>query len=91
MPIEETSKIPPPEIPTKCIFRNIEVEINCTIKYIDFEGRSDGRSIKKIVARVNPRKMVSISFNLSLSLSVFLFLLSDLIYVQCLFFCTFRF
>jgi len=60
MEIEETTKAPPPEAPTKCVFRNIEVEVNCAIKYIDFEGRSDGRSIKKIITHVNPRKLILI-------------------------------
>jgi len=37
-----------------------KVEVKCTIKYIDFEGRSDGRSIKTILAHVAPRKMVPV-------------------------------
>lgn len=45
-------------VPTKCITVERKVEVKCTIKYIDFEGRSDGRSIKTILAHVAPRKMV---------------------------------
>lgn len=37
-----------------------KVEIKCKIKLIDFEGRSDARSIKTILAHVAPRKMVRI-------------------------------
>ncbi len=31
----------------------------CSISYIDFEGRSDGESVKKIVSFVKPRQLVS--------------------------------
>ena len=30
----------------------------CSLTYIDFEGRSDGESIKRILTLVNPRKLV---------------------------------
>jgi len=44
--------------PTKYIKYNQKVEVKCPIKYIDFEGRSDGRSIKTILGHVAPRKMI---------------------------------
>jgi cleavage and polyadenylation specificity factor subunit 2 len=58
-------------IPTKSIAFDIDIDIACTIKYIDFEGRSDGRSMTKILARVAPQKLVRVlrPFSLSLSLS----------------------
>ena len=31
----------------------------CSLLYIDFEGRSDGESIKRILSLVNPRNLVS--------------------------------
>ena len=36
-----------------------KVLVACKIEYIDFEGRSDGRSIKKILSHVQPRKLVN--------------------------------
>lgn len=61
---EEPANVPPPpppeEIPSKIIVKNIDLEINLEVKYIDFEGRSDGRSIKKIINHVNPRKLILI-------------------------------
>ena len=35
------------------------VGCRCSITYIDFEGRSDGESVKKIVSFVKPRQLVS--------------------------------
>eukprot|EP01124_Arcella_intermedia_P005522 TRINITY_DN13267_c0_g1_i1.p1 TRINITY_DN13267_c0_g1~~TRINITY_DN13267_c0_g1_i1.p1 ORF type:complete len:752 (-),score=213.87 TRINITY_DN13267_c0_g1_i1:29-1996(-) len=48
------------ETPTKSIRQKCELAINCAIQYIDFEGRSDGRSIKKILNHVQPRKLILI-------------------------------
>jgi cleavage and polyadenylation specificity factor subunit 2 len=48
------------QIPTKCIRETLKVSVQCNIEYIDFEGRSDGRSIKKILSHVQPRKLVLI-------------------------------
>jgi cleavage and polyadenylation specificity factor subunit 2 len=44
--------------PTKCIVETINFAINCQIRYVDFEGRSDGRSMKQILNHVAPRKVV---------------------------------
>ena len=35
----------------------------CSMVYIDFEGRSDGESIKRILSLVNPRNLVSLQAN----------------------------
>jgi len=49
----------PAEIPTKCVTSRIRAQVNCKVKFIDFEGRSDGESIKRILALVlKPRQMV---------------------------------
>jgi hypothetical protein len=59
----------PEEIPTKCIvysaqvrifieISNEKVNVQATIKSIDFSGRSDSRSIKTILNHISPRKMV---------------------------------
>lgn len=47
-----------PKKPTKVIHNRVVVEILCGLKYIDFEGRSDGRSIKAILTHVAPRKLI---------------------------------
>lgn len=32
---------------------------SCSIAFIDFEGRSDGESVKRIISIVKPRQLVS--------------------------------
>ena len=39
----------------------IQVQVRCSLVYMDFEGRSDGRSIKNILSHVAPLKLVRIS------------------------------
>eukprot|EP00249_Psilotum_nudum_P015759 c25506_g1_i1 orf=216-2441(+) len=46
------------EKPCKVVSDTISVEIKCGLQYMDFEGRSDGRSIKTILAHVVPLKLV---------------------------------
>ena len=48
---------------TSCIVINsfglsYQVQVTCALYYMDFEGRSDGRSIKNILAHVAPIKLV---------------------------------
>ena len=41
------------------LFIHFLYQVNCKVKFIDFEGRSDGESIKRILALVlKPRQMV---------------------------------
>ena len=35
------------------------MEVKCSVNFIDFEGRSDGESIKKLITQVKPRQLVS--------------------------------
>uniref|UniRef100_A0A7N0RI13 Cleavage and polyadenylation specificity factor subunit 2 n=1 Tax=Kalanchoe fedtschenkoi TaxID=63787 RepID=A0A7N0RI13_KALFE len=44
--------------PSKVVSTEITVQVKCTLTYLDFEGRSDGRSIKSILAHVAPLKLV---------------------------------
>ena len=44
--------------PTKCISTMQNIDIKCTITFIDFEGRSDGDSIKRILSIVKPRQLI---------------------------------
>ena len=48
------------EIPTKCICMIETLDILANVLYIDFEGRSDGESIRKILTQVKPRQLVSV-------------------------------
>lgn len=48
------------EPPTKSITEIREVEVKCSIRYIDFEGRSDGESVKRILSLVKPRQLILI-------------------------------
>ncbi|THG15525.1 hypothetical protein TEA_012046 [Camellia sinensis var. sinensis] len=47
--------------PSKVVSNELTVQVKCSLVYMDFEGRSDGRSIKSILAHVAPLKLVSIS------------------------------
>lgn len=42
----------------KTISKTLHLNVRCKIEYIDFEGRSDGRSIKTIIGHVMPRKII---------------------------------
>jgi len=44
--------------PKKTIWETCKVEVKCQVQYIDFEGRSDGKSIRNILSHVQPRKLI---------------------------------
>ncbi|KAG1652144.1 Cleavage and polyadenylation specificity factor subunit 2 [Nymphon striatum] len=46
------------EVPTKCIVTTQTLDINACIQYIDFEGRSDVDSVKKIISKIKPRSLI---------------------------------
>ncbi|XP_067274317.1 cleavage and polyadenylation specificity factor subunit 2 [Pseudorasbora parva] len=46
------------DVPTKCISNTQTLEIRARVSYIDYEGRSDGDSIKKIINQMKPRQLV---------------------------------
>ncbi|XP_050505748.1 probable cleavage and polyadenylation specificity factor subunit 2 [Diabrotica virgifera virgifera] len=46
------------EQPTKCIVLQRTVQVNCQVHYIDFEGRSDGESLMKILSQLKPRRVI---------------------------------
>eukprot|EP00794_Sanderia_malayensis_P003077 gene3078-3542_t len=48
------------KVPTKCVVTREKVDIKCQITYIDFEGRSDGESVKRILSLVKPRQLIII-------------------------------
>lgn len=58
---EETKTESPPEsteAPTKCIAKEVVIQVRSNIQYIDFEGRSDGESIRSLVQMVKPKRLV---------------------------------
>ena len=46
------------EIPTKCVQQTVTLNIKAQVQYIDFEGRSDGESVMKLVQQVKPRRVI---------------------------------
>ena len=46
------------EAPTKCVVTRTDLHVRCKVQYIDFEGRSDGDSILKVVASMKPRRAI---------------------------------
>ncbi|KAI9345550.1 beta-lactamase-like protein [Obelidium mucronatum] len=56
---EETEMLP--EIaPSKYVVFPINIRVVCRVIFVDFEGRSDGKSIRNILSQVAPRKLVLI-------------------------------
>lgn len=48
------------ERPTKCISSRKLIEINAQVQFIDFEGRSDGDSLLKILSQLRPRRVIAV-------------------------------
>ena len=46
--------------PSKCISSRKLIEINAQVQFIDFEGRSDGESLLKILSQLRPRRVIII-------------------------------
>ena len=46
------------EVPTKCITNVQTFSVQANVQYMDFEGRSDGESVKKILTMIKPRRLV---------------------------------
>ncbi|XP_044507077.1 cleavage and polyadenylation specificity factor subunit 2 [Mangifera indica] len=44
--------------PSKVVSNELTVQVKCSLIYMDYEGRADGRSIKTILAHVAPLKLV---------------------------------
>ena len=55
---EEQNLVEFQEPPTKCISNIQSFNVNASIQFIDFEGRSDGESIKKIIYMIKPRRLI---------------------------------
>lgn len=46
------------EKPTKCIVQRKLIDIKAQVQFIDFEGRSDGESLMKLLSQLRPRRVV---------------------------------
>lgn len=46
------------EKPTKCVSSRKLIDINAQVQFIDFEGRSDGESLLKILSQLRPRRVI---------------------------------
>ncbi|CAJ0595217.1 unnamed protein product [Cylicocyclus nassatus] len=46
------------DAPTKCITVIEKIEVSCNVEYIEFEGRSDGESVKKLIAQIKPKQLI---------------------------------
>ncbi|CAB4056672.1 CPSF2 [Lepeophtheirus salmonis] len=46
------------EVPTKCVTSKHSFHIKAQIQFIDFEGRSEGDSILKLLQQIKPRKVI---------------------------------
>jgi len=55
---EEFLGEPLEEIPTKIVIQEKLLEVECEIRYVNMEGRSDGRSVQNLLAKVAPRRLV---------------------------------
>jgi cleavage and polyadenylation specificity factor subunit 2 len=46
------------EVPTKCISVMKTVRVMAQVQFIDFEGRSDGESLLKILEQLHPQRLI---------------------------------
>ncbi|ODM97602.1 Cleavage and polyadenylation specificity factor subunit 2 [Orchesella cincta] len=46
------------EIPTKCTSFKQKLNFSCSVIFIDFEGRSDGESLQKLLEQMKPRRLI---------------------------------
>jgi cleavage and polyadenylation specificity factor subunit 2 len=58
MPSKEDKVVAEVEIPVKYTVEDIFLQIRCKLQYIDFEGRSDSRSVKNVLQHVGPKRLV---------------------------------
>jgi cleavage and polyadenylation specificity factor subunit 2 len=63
MDVDDNEPVAEEERPSKCISVEKTISVKCSVRYFDFEGRSDGRSIKAIIEHVMPRKLILVHGN----------------------------
>jgi cleavage and polyadenylation specificity factor subunit 2 len=63
----ETQEEVEEKIPSKCTSTKEVVNLKCSTVFIDYEGRSDGESVKRILTLVEPRQVILIHGSLEAS------------------------
>ncbi|XP_045595485.1 probable cleavage and polyadenylation specificity factor subunit 2 [Procambarus clarkii] len=58
IPFEDEDIMDIEEVPSKCVSQTVTVRVAAQILFIDFEGRSDGESIRKIVEAMHPLRVI---------------------------------
>ncbi|KAM7534917.1 hypothetical protein Aperf_G00000093176 [Anoplocephala perfoliata] len=48
----------PANITTKCVSEELEIPLRCEISFIDYESRSDGEALRKIITRLRPHEVI---------------------------------
>jgi len=51
------------DLPSKCVEYELDVFVAAKIVPIDFEGRSDGESLKQIVLKLKPKRLILVRGN----------------------------
>ena len=46
------------EVPTKCIRSITKLEALCQLAYIEFEGVSDGESVRRLLTQIKPKQLI---------------------------------
>lgn len=46
------------EKPYKTITQDITIDVECAVKFMDYQGRSDAKSVRNIISHVQPRKLI---------------------------------
>jgi hypothetical protein len=46
------------EVPSKNVIQDFDLNLACNVLYVDLAGLNDGRAVKTILPRLNPRKLV---------------------------------
>lgn len=60
---EEEVTVDITEVPTKCVSSVRQVRVLAQVQFIDFEGRSDGESLQKILGQLKPRRLILVRGN----------------------------
>ncbi|KAK8393691.1 hypothetical protein O3P69_006784 [Scylla paramamosain] len=58
IPYDDDDMMEMEEAPTKCVSQTVTVRVAAQVLFIDFEGRSDGESIRKIVEAMHPLRVI---------------------------------
>ncbi|BHF72564.1 cleavage and polyadenylation specificity factor subunit 2 [Sparganum proliferum] len=48
----------PDNFTTKCVVQKLELPIRCELSFIDYESRSDGEALKKIITGLRPQEVI---------------------------------